>query len=231
MKQNVSILIAVVATLATSMPIATAQKVGGPCTYDSYPGKATITKIVKTDASKAQAKISGSAGYEGYEIWFAFTPSKPLPAGPWDERVRKPELFQIGSGWYPGEKYIEKYGIKAGKEYAATLSIIKTGTCSPIGYDLKELSRTDFFETPKKQAAPGEVSWDELKAIIKKGEVKQVSQTHSRLVSVTMADGQTYHATEPVIDEIFKILRETEHQQPVITGQPVMKRAPVLITE
>jgi len=143
----------------------------------------------------------------------------------------KPQLFQIGSDQYPGEKYINKYDIKVGKEFLATLSIIKTGACSPILYDLQGLNRTDFFENEPEQADTSEVTWDDLKAIIKKGDVKQASQTHSRRVSVTMADGQTYNTTEPRIDEIFHLRREIDKQPLVTTGQSVTKTAPVLITE
>ena len=42
---------------------------------------------------------------------------------------------------------VKKYGIKVGKEFPATLSIIKTGTCSPINFELKGLDRIDCFES------------------------------------------------------------------------------------
>lgn len=130
-------------------PAPSEPRVGGPCSYDKYPGKAKITKIVKTDASRQQAKEGW--GYEGVEIWFTFTPDKPLPAGRWwSDRVGGPQLFQLLS-CYPGEKYVEKYGIKEGKEFPATLSIIKEGACSPIGYDLKGLDPTDYFESRSKK--------------------------------------------------------------------------------
>jgi serpin B len=65
----------------------------------------------------------------------------------------------------------------------------------------------------------GEVSWDDLKAVIRQGTVQSVMQEHSRRVTVTMADGQTYRTTEPVIDEIIKFLRETGKSPPAIATE------------
>jgi hypothetical protein len=44
---------------------------------------------------------------------------------------------------------VKKYGIKVGKEFPATLSIIKTGTCSPINFELRGLDRIDYFESQR----------------------------------------------------------------------------------
>ena len=67
--------------------------VGGPCTYDKYPGKSKITKVEKSAASKQQAKIRGSAPYEGYEIRFTFTPDKPITDKLVADRIANPQLF------------------------------------------------------------------------------------------------------------------------------------------
>ena len=58
------------------------------------------------------------------------------------------------------------------------------------------------------KAAAGEITWDEMKAIILNGKVLDVGQTHSRSVTVRMEDGKTYRATEPTIDEVFRFMRE-----------------------
>jgi hypothetical protein len=147
-KQFAVALSAILAIFIATGCVATAQepKVGGPCKYDKYPGKATITKIEKTDTSIKQATLNASAGYEGFEIWYTFIPNKPLPAGPWNEIIREPKLFQLSSSLYPGEKYIKKYNVKVGKVFATTLSIIKSGTCTPNIYDLHGLDINDLFE-------------------------------------------------------------------------------------
>jgi hypothetical protein len=63
---------------------------------------------------------------------------------------------------------------------------------------------------------PGEISWDEMKALIKSGPVQHASQTHAREVDVTMADGRTYRAISPRIDEVVGLLRETGRPLPPI---------------
>lgn len=60
---------------------------------------------------------------------------------------------------------------------------------------------------------PGEILYDELKAVILAGTVRQAAQTHARAVEVAMADGRTYRATEPGIDDLIHFLRE--HAKPV----------------
>ncbi len=66
----------------------------------------------------------------------------------------------------------------------------------------------------EKAAANGEVTWDQLVAIVNAGEVRTASQTHDRRVSVTMADGKTYHATEPQIDMIIRLVRNHKQANP-----------------
>ena len=42
-------------------------------------------------------------------------------------------------------------------------------------------------------------------------------QTHSRRVTVFMADGTKYEATEPAIDDIIKLIRESGKNIPIAT--------------
>lgn len=65
--------------------------------------------------------------------------------------------------------------------------------------------------------AGGQVSWDEMKALIQKGQVQTVMQTHSRRVTVFMADGTKYEATEPAIDDIIKLIRDSGKNIPIAT--------------
>ena len=84
--------------------------VGGPCTYNEYPGKARITRVEKTADSRNQVKYG--APYEGFEIRFAFTPDKPIPTGWAQEQIKGEHLFQLANSWHPGSAYISKYEIK-----------------------------------------------------------------------------------------------------------------------
>jgi hypothetical protein len=122
------------------------QIVGGPCKYDDHPGTATITKIVKTEASKQQ---SGSTGYEGFEVHLTFKPDSELKDGLGAKAAKWEHLFQIGSGTYPGPKYLEKYKLAARKTYRGTMSVITSGTCTPVIIKLDGVNPIDFFEGKK----------------------------------------------------------------------------------
>jgi hypothetical protein len=116
---------------------------GGPCKYDDHLGTATITRIEKTEDSKQQ---SGITGYEGFEVRFTFKPDTAIKddlgakAATWDH------LFQIGSGTYPGPAYLQKYKLEVGKTFRATMSVITSGTCSPVIVKLDGVDSIDSFE-------------------------------------------------------------------------------------
>ena len=121
-------------------------KVGGGCKYDDHPGTATITKIVKTEASKQQ---SGSTGYEGFEVLFTFKPDAEIKDGLGAKAAKWEHLFQIGGGAYPGPQYLKKYKLEVGKTYRGTMSIITSGTCTPVIIKLDGVDPIDFFEGKK----------------------------------------------------------------------------------
>lgn len=120
--------------------------VGGPCKYDDHPGTATITKIEKTEASKQQ---SGSTGYEGFEVRFTFKPDTALKDELGAKAATWEHLLQIGSGTYPGPEYLQKYKLEVGKTFRGTMSVIKSGTCTPVIMKLDGVDSIDFFEGKK----------------------------------------------------------------------------------
>ena len=138
-----------VAVVGLTMPLRSVAdehpggKLGGPCLYRDYPGKATITKIVKTKASKAQLK---SAGYEGYEVWYKYEPKWEIPEEDRHDQLKSEQQFQLANTWYPGDQYIKKYGLKVGKELPCTYSVIKSGTCTPVQFNLEGPDPVDYFE-------------------------------------------------------------------------------------
>lgn len=83
--------------------------------------------------------------------------------------------------------------------------------------------------------AAGEVTWEELVAIVHAGTVKSASQAHSLRVSVTMEDGKTYDATEPKIDDVIHLV--ANHRNPpkkeVVNGVTVETQStpPSIATE
>jgi hypothetical protein len=78
----------------------------------------------------------------------------------------------------------------------------------------------DAIRDARQQANPppvlkdGFISWDEMVAIIKANELQAVFQTHDRTVSIKTKDGKSYKATEPQIDLIFKVVKESGKPMP-----------------
>ena len=122
------------------------RKTGGECVYVSYPGIATITRIVKTDASKRQATMKGGPGYEGYEIWFLFNTEQEIKKEWVRKSINKEHLFLLANSWYPGPRYIAKYTIASGNRYQCTLQVISKGACTPTIFQFAEPQRNDYFE-------------------------------------------------------------------------------------
>lgn len=127
--------------------------VGGPCEYESFTGKCEIALAGKTIESLAQKESEGGPGYEGYEVKYRFIPSRPLNTEKigWvkdiDEIINKEYTLLLANSWYPGKKFIEKYGIKQGAVFDCELSLITKGTCSPVVFKFGSIDTTDYFET------------------------------------------------------------------------------------
>ena len=125
--------------------------VGGPCSYSHYPGKATITRVEKTEESKRQARTSGEPGYEGYKVWFIFKANQPIKEEWVRKSIKRERLFRLTNSWYPGPRYLKKYDIKVGSEYRCTLKVITSGTCTPIILEFSQLKQDDYFEKAGEQ--------------------------------------------------------------------------------
>jgi hypothetical protein len=124
-----------------------ADRAGGPCTYESYPGQATITRIEKTEQSKGQAKTVGGPGYEGYEILFSFMTNKEIKQAWAKEALKREHLLDLRNSWYPGEQFLQKYGLEKGRVLKCTLKAITSGTCTPVVFEFDEVNTIDYFET------------------------------------------------------------------------------------
>jgi hypothetical protein len=129
-------------------------RLGGPCAYASYPGQAKITRIEKTEQSKEQAKAVGGPGYEGFEVWFAFVTDKEVKQDWAKEALKKEHLLQLCNSWYPGERWLKKYGLEKGKTLKCTLKAITSGTCTPVLFEFDGVNATDYFETKQQALKP-----------------------------------------------------------------------------
>lgn len=128
-------------------PTSPGSLVGGRCEYADYRGTATLVCVEKTAESSAQAKLSGSAGYEGYEVHFTFKSDQPLS----DEQARKAQenehLFQLANSWYVGAEYLAKYKLVQGAQLPCTMRVITKGTCTPLLFVFEGIDQTDYFES------------------------------------------------------------------------------------
>ena len=127
------------------------MKVGGPCEYVDYAGTATITKMEISTASGQQALTTGGPGYPGCEIWFSFKTSANVSPDWARKLLDREHLFRLANSWYPGEKYIDKYGIKVGNTYTCILKVITRGTCTPAMFKFPSCKDDDYFESKKEE--------------------------------------------------------------------------------
>jgi hypothetical protein len=127
--------------------------IGGPCSRDKYTGTCKIISVAKTEASKEQVNEVGGPGYEGYEVKYKFIPNETIDiAGSSLEQAMRQmmnggQLLQLYSSWYPGSKFIEKYGIKKDAIFECEMSVITQGTCSPVVFEFNKIDLGDYFET------------------------------------------------------------------------------------
>ena len=127
------------------------MKVGGPCEYVDYAGTATIAKMEITTASRQQALSTGGPGYPGCEVWFLFKTDAQISQDWARKVVTRGHLFRLANSWYPGEKYIDKYGIKVGNTYKCILKVITRGTCTPAMFKFPGCKDDDYFESKKEE--------------------------------------------------------------------------------
>ena len=124
-----------------------AAKVGGACTYVEHPGTCTIDSVEKTPDSIAQAALNGGPGYEGYAVTFTYASARPSDDTLVRQALAGRHELRLMNSWYPGPRFLERYGISAGTSLACTLEVIAQGTCTPVTFDFAAIDRADYFET------------------------------------------------------------------------------------
>jgi hypothetical protein len=122
-------------------------RVGGKCAYVEHPGTCTIDGAVKTPDSIAQASLNGGPGYEGLAVTFTFASARPSDDALVRQALAGRHELRLMNSWYPGPRFLERYGIAAGKSFACTLDVIAQGTCTPTTFNFPGIDRADFFES------------------------------------------------------------------------------------
>ena len=117
------------------------QKVGGLCEYSKYRGKAVIVSIIP----KTSSGYSAGPSYEGFEVKFRFIAENEIKEA--HGKVEGKEyVLTLANSWYPGPKFLQKYGIKVGKSFDCILNVITKGACTPIVFDFPDIDQSDYFE-------------------------------------------------------------------------------------
>jgi hypothetical protein len=121
--------------------------VGGPCSYESYHGKATIISITRLD------NVSTEHGYrwpDRYEVIFIFELNEGQIIR--EDQMRlyetikgKQQEFRLVNSWYPNKEYLDKYGIREQAVFNCTLQLITEGTCSPYIFDFDDVDESDYL--------------------------------------------------------------------------------------
>lgn len=149
-------LVVVIATglgpfLVPSPAVVAAQPGAGPRKYVDHPGTATIVSVEKAPDDDPRGHGAAEAGYV---VRFTFKPKMPVKeelGRTWLARHPQQE-FLLSSGWRPGPRFLEKYGIGKGKAMPATMHVIVQGTSTPVLFDLDGVDPTDFFEAAPEAA-------------------------------------------------------------------------------
>jgi hypothetical protein len=115
--------------------------VGGPCQYKSYPGRAEIVSVRKVEAGQVQ----GALPYEPFEVKFSFRADGKVEE-PHARVESKEHLLTLINSFYPGPKFLQKYGIKVGQVFDCNLMVILQGTCTPVVFEFPAIDLGDYFE-------------------------------------------------------------------------------------
>ena len=109
---------------------------------ERYEGIARIVSVQKKEMPKGYRGPS----HESYEVKFSFSAEEKIkePHG----RVEvKEHTLKLTNSWYPGPKFLRKYGIEVDRSFDCYLKVITKGTCTPILFDFPAINLSDYFES------------------------------------------------------------------------------------
>lgn len=140
MSIRIPCLLALLLLLPTMALALEGPRVGGPCRYADFPGKATIVAVTPATTTPGVATPSPAR-----TVTFTFTPNAPLTGEPLFQ-PGKIHTLTLTNGMAPGPRFTTKYGIAPGKVFACTLRLIRQGTCTPVLFAFPAIDLTDYFE-------------------------------------------------------------------------------------
>jgi len=111
------------------------------CDYMVYRGAAKIVEIKKLK------KGTQEAFYVPYEIRFSFLPNiKDDQSKRFEGRLFTLFLDKENEKYFPGPEYIKKYNISKGMSVPMVVKIVRSGICSPVICESRQLPSHDLFE-------------------------------------------------------------------------------------
>lgn len=122
-------------------------QIGGSCTYVSHPGTCSIVSVERTASSIRQKGVAGGPGYEGYDVKFTYAGEAPRSDPKVVELLGRTHSLRLLNSWYPGPRYLEKYGITRRKALACSLNVRQSGSCTPTTFSFPAVDLTDYFES------------------------------------------------------------------------------------
>ncbi len=107
-------------------------RVGGPCEYHRYEGRAEITSVRKVTGPPDQRD-------EKYEVKFRFVPKEAIKES-FAQVEGREFLLEINYTSSLTREFIEEHGIKPGRFFDGYLQAIVKGTCTPTLFEFPSLS-------------------------------------------------------------------------------------------
>ncbi len=104
-------------------------KVGGPCEYKDYKGKAEVISVQKIEFGSASTSIKKPDG--SYEVKYSFYPENKIQETFVHVESRYFVLLLPDSS-YPDPEFIRKNDITPGKKLDCVLKVITKGACTPM---------------------------------------------------------------------------------------------------
>jgi hypothetical protein len=110
-------------------------RMGGPCEYNQYRGKARITSV--------KGLPDPNQGREKFEVKFVFLPEEDIKES--FARVEGKEfLLLMANSTYPESGFLNRYQVKPGNVYDCILKVIRKGTCTPMLFDFPGINLSDY---------------------------------------------------------------------------------------
>lgn len=104
-------------------------RVGGPCKYKKYKGKAEIVSVTQRP---------GASG--DYEVKFSFHPEGPIQE-PFAKVEGKKWDLSSGGSTHLDADFLSKYGVGTGKSFDCYMDVITRGVCTPVRFEFPSIGQ------------------------------------------------------------------------------------------